>query len=235
VSTNDIDAHDRFRDDLAEYTLGILDGRARSDLLAHVNTCESCANDLAELTTVADALLHVAPGVEPPTGFESRVIERISQSQPAAFEIPRRVRVLVSLAAAVVLLSFGGGWALNHLTSTSPNGIVNSAAGHMEQRSLIANGKTVGLVYAYTGKPSWMFVSVDAASAPNVVRCVVLTKSGMSVDIGTFTLAGGNGAWGTPLPVNFQSVRGIELTSQRGAVIARLSGGSWNPSAGHWS
>lgn len=235
MSTNDIHSHDKFRDDLAEYTLGVLDGRARSDLIAHVNSCEECAAQLIELTTVADALLYVAPGAEPPAGFESRVMERIRQSKPTVLQQPRRARAILSLAAAVVLFSFASGWTIDHYTSAPSNVHVSSAVGQMEQRSLLANGQTVGLVYVYTGKPSWMFVAVDAPLAPSRVRCVVLTKSGGRVDIGTFSLTSGTGAWGAPLPVGFQSVKGIELTSQSGDIVARLSPTSWNPSATHWT
>jgi hypothetical protein len=235
VNINDVHPHDKFRDDLVEYTLGILDGRARSDLLAHVNTCEECATELAEFTTVADTLLYVVPGAEPPVGFESRVMERIARSRTTVRERPRRARTLVAVAAAVVLLSFAGGWVFNHLTTGTSRVNVTSAIGKMEQRSLLAHGTTVGTVYAYSGTPSWMFVSVDVPSAPNVVKCVVLTESGRRVNVGAFALAHGKGAWGTSLRVPFTSVKSIELTSSSGVVVARLSGVSWNQAVGRWS
>ena len=232
---NDVHPHDKLRDDLAEYTLGILDGRARSDLLDHVNTCEECATEIAEFTKVADALLYAVPGVEPPVGFESRVVERIARSSSTVLKRPRRARGLFALVAAAVLLSFAGGWAFHRLMTTTINVNVKSAIGQMERRSLLAKGTAVGTVYAYSGTPSWMFVSVDAPLALNLVKCVVLTGSGARVDVGTFALAHGKGAWGTSLPVPFQSVKSIELTSSSGVVVARLSGDAWNRAVGRWS
>ena len=230
MTNRDLRSHDQFRADLAEHALGILDGRARAELVTHVEACEECTAEMAELTGTVDALLHVAAGVEPPVGFESRVIERIRSSRPAVIG-PRRRAVLAAVAAGVVLLAIGVGWSIDHVATSRPPA---QAVGKMEQRTLAASGLDVGLVYAYTGNPSWMFVTVDAPTAPVLVRCVVVTTSGRHDFVGTFALAGGKGAWGTPLPVPFSAVRGIELTTTSGALVARLGGTGWNPSAGRW-
>jgi hypothetical protein len=232
MTNNGIRSHDEYKADLAEHTLGILDGRARAELLAHVEGCEECAAEMAELTATVDALLHVPAGAEPPVGFESRVIERIRASRPAVIGRRRASPVLLSAAAAVVALAFGVGWMLDHVTTTSSP---VQAVGKMEQRSLQAAGHDVGLVYAYTGQPSWMFVTVDAPKAPSLVRCVVVTKSGQRDFVGTFALVGGKGDWGTALPVPLSSVRGIVLTTTNGTVVARLADTPWSPSAGRWS
>jgi hypothetical protein len=232
MTNNGIRSHDEYKADLAEHSLGILDGRARAELLAHVEGCEECAAEMAELTATVDALLHVPAGAEPPVGFESRVIERIRASRPAVIGRRRASPVLLSAAAAVVALAFGVGWMLDHVTTTSSP---VQAVGKMEQRSLQAAGHDVGLVYAYTGQPSWMFVTVDAPKAPSLVRCVVVTKSGQRDFVGTFALVGGKGDWGTALPVPLSSVRGIVLTTTSGTVVARLADTPWSPSAGRWS
>jgi hypothetical protein len=232
MTNNGIRSHDEYKADLAEHSLGILDGRARAELLAHVEGCEECAAEMAELTATVDALLHVPAGAEPPVGFESRVIERIRASRPAVIGRRRASPVLLSAAAAVVALAFGVGWMLDHVTTTSSP---VQAVGKMEQRSLQAAGHDVGLVYAYTGQPSWMFVTVDAPKAPSLVRCVVVTKSGQRDFVGTFALVGGKGDWGTALPVPLSSVRGIVLTTTNGTVVARLADTQWSPSAGRWS
>lgn len=231
MTNSDIRSHDEYRADLAEHALGILDGRARAELLAHVEGCEECDAEMAELTAAVDALLHVPAGVEPPVGFESRVIERIRSSRPSVIG-PRRRPVLASVAAAIVVLAFGVGWTVDHVASSHPP---LQAVGKMEQRALTASGHDVGIVYAYTGDPSWMFVTVDSPAAPALVRCVVVTNSGQRDFVGTFALAGGKGDWGSPLPVPFNAVRAIELTTPSGALVARLAGTGWNTSAGRWS
>lgn len=231
MSSND--THDRYQLELVEYTLGVLDGRARALLLTHVEACEECADELGELNRTADALLHVSAGADPPIGFESRVMERIATSRPTTLRHRPRSRTLVSWAAAVAVLAFGLGWAVNHVTA-SPVPSATSA-GTIEQRSLAHLGHTVGLVYAYTGNPSWMFVTVNAPGAPAVVRCVVVTKGGRTSFVGSFNLVNGHGAWGTPLPVRFASVKGVELTTPNGVVIASLTGAVWISSKGRWS
>src|SRR5450631_616148 len=68
---------DAYADDLAELALGALTGRARAQALSHVETCPRCADDLEQLSRVADTVVQVAPEMEPPLGFEVRLFERM--------------------------------------------------------------------------------------------------------------------------------------------------------------
>jgi hypothetical protein len=222
--TSDIHSHDDFQNELAEFALGILDGRARVALLAHVENCADCTERLQELSATADLLMYIPVGVEPPLGFESGIIERIRQSQPTNRWRPRAWQ-LVAAAAAVVVVSFGLGWTINH--SSTPTTPVQ-AAGAMKQHVLEANGHDVGTVYAYSGSPSWMFVTVDATGAPSSVRCTIVTTSGAHEFIGTFALTSGRGSWGASLPVSFKSVRNVVLTSSHGAVVAQFGNSTWD-------
>jgi hypothetical protein len=217
-------SHDDLQNELTEFALGILDGRARAELLTHVESCPDCSERLQELSATADLLMYIPVGVEPPLGFESGIIERIRQSQPTNRWRPRGWQVLAA-AAAVVVVSFGLGWTINHTsTPTAPV----QAAGAMKQHVLEANGHDVGTVYAYSGSPAWMFVTVDATGAPSTVRCTIVTTSGSRRFIGTFTLANGRGSWGASLPVSFKSVRNVVLTSSSGAVVAKFGKSTWN-------
>jgi hypothetical protein len=224
--TTDRHGHDEFQEELVEFALGILDGRARAALVDHVETCAECSERLQELSATADLLMYVPVGVEPPLGFESGIIERIRAAQP----LPRRWRArswqLLAAAAAVVAVSFGLGWALDHggATPTAPA----RATGSMQQRVLEADGHDVGTVYAYSGRPPWMFVTVDDPGAPTQVRCTVVTTSGAHRFIGTFALTSGRGSWGANLPVRLSSVRNVVLTSPSGAVVAQFDDSTWN-------
>ena len=229
--TNYVNAHDAYQADLAEFALGILDGRSRANLLEHVESCPECAQTVQELTAASDSLLQIPVGAEPPLGFESDIIDRIraAQSMPTR---GRRFGVAPLLAAAaVVLVSFGLGGLLDHAVAKSPTNV--SAVGKMEQRSLTFNGRTVGHVYAYSGTPSWMFVTVNEPGAPSEVRCTVVTKSGARHFIGNFALASGHGSWGASIPVSFSSVRNVQLTSASGALVANLAGSTWNYPSSH--
>ena len=222
--------HDEFRNDVPEYVLGILDGRDRAALLTHVEHCDECSDAVQGLSSTSDALLHVPVGVEPPVGFESRVLARIDAARPQRTTQHSRGRWL-GVAAAVIVVSGAIGIGVSHLGSSShPSS--DQAAGRLEQRSLIAGNHNVGEVMAYAGKPAWMFVTVDVTNAPNAVRCIIVTKQGVRDDIGTFSLSRGQGSWGTALPVAVDSIRTVELTTSTGAPVARLSTKSWrNPAA----
>ena len=217
--------HEDQQAELAEYALGVLDGRARAELFDHLATCSDCEHEVERLTATAEALLRVPVSAEPPIGFESRVMERI-HLESLGHSSPRWSSRMLTVAAALVVLSFGVGWALHQLTarSTTP---ISVATGHIEHRHLTTGGRDVGLVWAYTGRPSWMFVSVDAPGSPGTVRCLVVTNDGRRHLIGTFELSNGRGGWGTRLPVSIQTVRDIQLTSTSGIVVARLASTAW--------
>lgn len=224
--TNVFKSHSEFQAELAEFALGVLNGRPAAQLSLHVATCSECTQDLEELTTTVDALLRVPDAVSPPIGFESRVMDQIHLEAAHVARVRSPAKLLVA-AAALVVFSFGIGWATHSLTSTSSTP-VGLAIGHTEHRQLTAGGRSVGLVYAYTGRPSWMFVSVDAPGAPTLVRCVAVTTTGQRRILGTFGLSNGKGVWGTRLPVPIQGIQDIQLTSTSGVVEARLATTSWS-------
>jgi hypothetical protein len=223
-------SHENYQADIPEYVLGVLDGRARAELLAHLEGCEECSDEVQSLAVTADALLYVPVGAEPPIGFESRVLQRIAAKDSTP---RRRTGWLLAAAVAILIASSGIGWAVSH--ASAPSQPSQSAAGPFEQHYLSADGNHVGLVYAYAGSPAWMFVDVDAPNAPSSVRCVVITKSGTQDLIGNFALTNGKGAWGAALPVSFSSVRNVELTSPSGTVIAAFSPSSWSSSSKQWT
>lgn len=223
----DIHSHDDFQNELAEFALGILEGRARASLLTHVDGCPECSERIQELSATADLLMYIPVGAEPPLGFESGIIERIRQSQPAQRQWIGRRWPSLAAAAAILVISFGLGWTLDHAFRTTPTSS-HEATGQMEQRTLVAHGDNVGTVYAYSGKPSWVFVTVDAPGAPSTVRCTVITSSGAQRYVGSYSLSGGKGSWGATLPVSFSAVRNVELTSASGAVVAQFNSTTWN-------
>ena len=74
---------DEFAEVAAELALGVLTGRERAAALAHLNGCESCREQVRELTMVGDELLALLPPHEPPAGFESRVLDRLGLAVPS--------------------------------------------------------------------------------------------------------------------------------------------------------
>ena len=73
---------DEFAEVAAELALGVLTGRERARALAHLDGCESCREQVRELSMAGDELLALLPPAEPPAGFESRVLDRLGLSAP---------------------------------------------------------------------------------------------------------------------------------------------------------
>jgi hypothetical protein len=71
-----------FAEVAAELALGVLTGRERAAALAHLDGCESCREQVRELTMTGEELLGLLPSREPPAGFESRVLDRLGLSAP---------------------------------------------------------------------------------------------------------------------------------------------------------
>jgi hypothetical protein len=85
----------------AELALGVLTGRERAAAVAHLEWCESCREDVRQLMATGEQLLELLPPVEPPAGFETRVLERLGLPAPAQGHAellqagrPRRHRLL---------------------------------------------------------------------------------------------------------------------------------------------
>lgn len=222
--THDELSHEELTAGIAEEALGVLDGRARAELLAHAEGCPTCAQELASLSEAADTLVYLAPGSDPPVGFETRTLERIRSSAPMR-RLPRR-RAWTLAAAGCVALAFGLGWVTHVSAKAAPR--PSLAAGYVVQRGLSEGNLSVGEAYVYTGHPTWMLISVALPGDPNAVRCTVLTIDGRRHDLGKYALAAGSGDWAAPLPVPLNDIRDIQLATTSGDVVARLSSTPWS-------
>jgi hypothetical protein len=213
---------EEFADDLAELALGILTGRERAAALSHVESCPRCAHELEELSRAADAVVRVAPDLEPPVGFEVRLFSAMGVAPVAdrRWSRPsRRTRWLLAAAAAVVALVTGlsVGWA----TSTGRHGPARvSSATPLASANLVENGKRVGHVDAYGGAHPWMSMTLADSAAMGRVTCAVITDEGVTRLVGAFTVKEGYGAWAATLPVSPRDVRTAEVLGPNGAVIA---------------
>jgi putative zinc finger protein len=75
---------DTMRSLLAEFATGAIAGDERAQVLEHLAFCGSCRQELTRLTRAVDTLLAFAPRMEPPPGFESRVLAALDTGPPAA-------------------------------------------------------------------------------------------------------------------------------------------------------
>ena len=226
---------DEYSDNLAELALGILTGRERAATLAHVDSCSRCAEELEQLSHAADAVVSVAPEIEPTMGFEVRLFSRMGLAEvaaaPEAHRSSRRTapavwvarwpRWAMASAAAVIALALGLsiGWSAGsgHNARPRPEG---PAGAEVAAATLTANGSTVGSVNTYGGSKPWMIVTLADSGTQGKVTCEVVTADGVTHKVGSFTAKDGYGAWGAPLRVAPQDVRKAEVVSSDGRVIA---------------
>jgi anti-sigma-K factor RskA len=227
-----------FADVAAELALGVLTGRERARALAHLDWCDTCRENVRQLTVTGEELVGLLPAIEPPAGFETRVMERLGLATPAPaparhLSLARRVgrklagwmgsagagrprRLLAAAAVAVAVIVAGlGGWDLHAATSTP----LSSAA------LLTASHQTVGKIYFYDSGSQWLYMSVNigsgnGAAGNGTVICQVEGPHGHVTTIGSFQLTGGYGYWGSPDPVTNGPLTGARLVTTTGAVLA---------------
>ena len=231
-----------FADAAAELALGVLTGRERAQALAHLDQCEACRENVRQLTVTGEELVGLLPAIEPPAGFETRVMERLGLGAPApglapgpvrrvsparrfrlkvaawigggGVSYPRRMLATAALAAAVIVAGLGG-WGLHAATSSPAASPLSSAA------FLTASHQTAGKVYFYNGDHRWLYMSVDIGSAGNdTVICQVEGPDGHLTTVGSFRLSGGYGYWGSPDPVTSGPLTGARLVTTSGTVLA---------------
>jgi len=258
----------------AELALGVLTGRERAMAVAHLDSCDTCREDVRQLMATGEQLLELLPAAEPSAGFETRVLERLGMPVPPPEPVrpgqrtlldrapwltepaqghgharpgrgqpggdrprggrpphgkhggarrPGRMRrALAAAAVGVAVIAAGlGGWRIG--VGTAP-----AAADDLASASLLtAADQSVGSVFIYTGTPRWLFMSVDMGSGNQWVTCQLVGADGRVSTVARFQLADGRGSWGIPAKGNIQDVRGAQLVSDAGTVLARATFNDW--------
>ena len=100
-------SHEQFADDLALYSLGVLEGEEKAALDQHLRECASCRRELEQLRGSAALLALSTSGPRPPVRAKSRLMQAISEEAPRPSRSPFRVpwfSVLGWAAAAVMIV-----------------------------------------------------------------------------------------------------------------------------------
>ncbi len=216
---------------VAELGLGILSGIERADALAHLDRCPACRSLVEDMARVGDALVDLAPEAPPPVGFEARVLDRQRGEQRAA---PGRrrwpaVAAVASVAAAVsVVVSLHVGSQRATSSAAGPGGSSVAKPGqvgalgarNVAVAALRHGDMRVGEVFAYTGSPSWVFMTVDDGEPSQQVTCQLETRGGRIVDLGTFGLSSGYRSWGATLGVDPATIKTVRLMSAQGQILS---------------
>ncbi len=220
---------DEFQAQSAELALGVLDGRDRSDALAHTDHCLACRHHLMEMGDLADQLFELAPEAEPPAGFETRVLAAF---RPAVAHAPTRRRfrqlpLALLLSAAVFASVIGvGGWILGH---SGAHGGGPAGPAHAVTATFVSDRHHVGQLVVSDGPHPWLYMEVDTGRGTQTVTCQLRQRGGTVFTVGSFTLANGYGYWGAPVPFAPSSIRGAQLVDTNGHAIATATVGAPGP------
>lgn len=202
----DCTVFDEHVDDLA---LGAAEEPLRSRLLAHAASCPTCRAALDELGAVADGLLLAAPEVEPPPGFESRVLARIA---PPAEHAPRH-RWLAVAAAAVLLI--GSIAAIVALRSDDGDAPISAA--------IVGKDATeVGAVQLVAAPQPHVLVVIERPQpVPGTRHCELQQADGTWVEVGTWTVSDlRNGVWAAGIDAALLDAVAMRVTADDGTVLA---------------
>jgi hypothetical protein len=203
-----------------ELALDVLPGDVRALALEHLDDCPSCRALVEDLSETADELLFAHGGIEPPAGFEERVLARLA-AEPTTLRRPRRFVPTLAAAAAVIVAALVGVGALALRPGSHRPPAAASAEVTERHVALISlSGTPVGDASAYAGRQAWFFMRVDRGVPSGMYQCVLDVSGGHLIRLCSLTVTGGKGAWGESLSVPASDVRDARLVTPGGRTIA---------------
>jgi hypothetical protein len=184
----------------AELALGVLTGRERAAAVAHLEWCESCREDVRQLMATGEQLLGLLPPVEPPAGFETRVLERLGLPTPALGHAellqtgrPRRRRRLLGRGARPASDNDGHGATGALPGGTTDPGGMTSPGGMTGPAGTAPGGTAPGGTGPGATGPSGTGPGRSGRSRPGGSRRVRRALSAVAVVVALF--AAGFGGW----------------------------------------
>jgi anti-sigma factor RsiW len=193
-------------DHLVALALGQLTDRP--DLEGHLATCPACRQEYDACSSAVEHVLAAAPRVEPPSGFEARLLAAM---RPAPTRRP--LRWLAAAAAVGVLVGGLGVAGAERLADRSPSYATTGSI------ALRAHGDVVGRITQTTMDGRAVAVVTVTGGTPGVhYRCRLVRSDGSTVPAGYWTMSdGGEDTWVVPLGPR---VTRLELVEDSGAVWA---------------
>lgn len=200
----------------AELALGTVSGAERAVALDHLAGCAACRALVEELAGLADRILLLAPVIEPPPGFESKVLARMGGAAPVRELRPtRRRRILVGVAAValVAAMSTAGATLLAGESERLPVEIRTALAADNE-------GRWRCRAVVYGEKPTWLVVSLDRIDGSNSSYSVEALRAGSDtpVEVGTFSLEQGHGTLARPVDLPAGDLESVRVLDAGGRV-----------------
>ena len=206
-----------FDQEVADLALGFSPEPTRSALLAHAADCVRCAAELHELGRTVDALVELAPEVEPPVGFESRAVAAlrpagVTAAQPAA---NRRRAWLAVAAVALVLAGLVAGSFL------APDGPATEVRDPSALVRLADDGHVLGRVELASSPSPRVIVTIDDDGWRGTWVCELQRPDGSWVPVGRWTAGEApTGAWSARVDRSMLDATAMRITADNGYVVA---------------
>lgn len=196
---------DELHEVAAEVALDDLTGTERAAALGHLASCPACRAVVTDLAAVADSLLLLAPSVEPPSGFESRVLGRLD-AVPTSRRARRWIAVAAAAAAVVGVVVGIGVVATDEPPSLPVAAELRNAAGQPAGNILLAGG------------PDRMTCVFEDEQFGGAYAVEVVLVDGSVVEVGSFRAEVVPWTWTVPLPVAAGDVRTVRVLDGDGVL-----------------
>ena len=199
----------------AELALGTVSGAERAAALDHLAGCSPCREMVDQLARVADGLLHLAPVIQPPPGFESKVLARMPARPGGRQRAPRRRRVLAAVAAVAAVAALSGGVTAWLADDDRPAEV---------RTALVADdkGRWTCRAVVYGDDPTWLVVTLDRTDGLHAefsVEAVLAGRDG-PVPVGTLRVVDGHGTLATAVAAEgaARNLRTVRVLDRSGRV-----------------
>ena len=197
-----------------ELAAGVAAGDERARALGHLSGCPACRREFAGTAEVVDELLWLVPEHDPPAGFESSVLARLTPAAPRRRRPHPRLLWAASIVAAAVLAAGAVWWQTgdDRELASDYRHTLTVAHGHgLSAAPLLARGAETGTVFAYQGSPSWIYVTFRSAPPQGGYDVRLLTTDGRRLALRPLTARPGGTAWGSTIQVPIEQMQKLEF------------------------
>jgi hypothetical protein len=198
-----------------ELAAGVAAGDERARALGHLSGCPACRREFAGTAEVVDELLWLVPEHDPPAGFESSVLARLTPAAPRRRRPRPRLLWAASIAVAAALAAGTVWWqtADDRELASSYRQTLSVAHGHDLSAAplLLAGGAETGTVFAYQGSPSWIYVTFRSTPPQGRYDVRLVTRDGRRLVLRSFTARPGGTAWGSTIQVPIRQIQKLEF------------------------
>ena len=214
------------RDVIPELAMGVAPGPDRAAALTHIVGCVECRERLRTTAETVDELLLLAPEIDPPAGFEAKVLNSLQNSgRRSRWPLVAAVAAVGMVVAALLGVGFTQ-WAgsADRQLADRYRGTLEAADGtaflsaELTMTSGPSVGSAAGHVFAYEGSPSWVFMTVNGVPSQRY-RVQIVSEDGTTRHVGVCNVRDGYESWGATVDVPPSSVERLEMRSKDGTAF----------------